>query len=208
MCELCGRPVLGLTGWDWTLLPWMTGGEATGVIPGPCHVACLRERGVATEWAAAVEAYHCARWPLFLGGRDGAARWRLHAGPRARRFHWWRSDGRLASFPYSSMSSDPPAVTGDLAEVGSAQAGDLLAAMGTDEIGRPAPLDRVIARLGLADRYPGCAGTVARRIRNVGTVRRPELVDVLEARVDLPVDAGCREAARELVMGSGHGHER
>ncbi|MEV4345755.1 hypothetical protein AB0J83_14890 [Actinoplanes sp. NPDC049596] len=207
MCELCGRLVLGLAGRDWTLLSWMTGDEP-GVVPGPCHVACLHDRGVAAVWAEAVEAYHCARWPVFVTGRDGPARWRLHASPRVRRLHLWRSDGRLASFPYSSMGLNPPGVTADLAEVGSAAAEVLLEAMGTDEIGAPVPLPRLIEGLGLADRYPGVAGTVTRRIRNVGTARRPELVDVLESRVDLALDAGCREAARDLVVGSGHGHER
>ncbi|SNY30570.1 hypothetical protein [Paractinoplanes atraurantiacus] len=199
MCELCGRLVLGLTGYDWTLLPWMAATGA-GVIAGPCHITCLHEWGVATEWAAAVEAYHCGRWPLFIEGKG----WRLHASPRVRRLHLWRSDGRLASFPYTSISSDPPSVTADLAEVGSAHAEVLLAAMGTAETGVAVPLDRLIDGLGLAGQYPGCVGAVARVIRNAGTARRPEPVDVIESRIDLALDAGCRRAARELVMGSGH----
>ncbi|XVU26792.1 hypothetical protein ACQPZJ_06990 [Actinoplanes sp. CA-054009] len=203
MCELCGRLVLGLTGHDWTLLPWMAA-DGTRVSAGPCHVSCLREWGVAAEWAEAVEAYLCGRWPLFLEGRDGRVRWRLHASPRVRRLHLWRSDGRLASFPYASISSDPPSVTADLAEVGSAHAELLLAAMGTAETGVAVPLSRLIEGLGLSDRYPGGVGTVTRVIRNAGTARRPEPVDVLESRIDLVLETGCRRAARELVMGSGH----
>ncbi|MEU8814671.1 hypothetical protein [Actinoplanes sp. NPDC048796] len=203
MCELCGRLVLGLTGHDWTLLPWMAGAGA-GVLVGPCHVRCLAEWGVAAEWAAAVEAYHCSRWPLFLEGRDGPVRWRLHASPRVRRLQLWRSDGRLASFPYSAIASEPPSVTADLAEVGGAHAEILLVAMGTAETGVAVPLSRLVDGLGLSDRYPGCAGTVTRVIRNAGTARRPEPVDVLESRTDLALETGCRRAARELVVGSGH----
>jgi hypothetical protein len=212
MCELCGRLVLGLTGQDWAALPWMTNDARTteaGMtteVRGSCHVRCLIERAVASAWAEAVEGYHCARWPIFEEGRAGSVRWRLHCSPSARRLHLWRSDGRLSSFPYDAIGREPESVTADLAEVGSAHASVLMRAMGDG--GARAPLSRVIAGLGLADRYPDDRGTVVRRVRNVGTVRRPEMLDVLVARHPLSLDPACRRAARRLVMGSVHGHER
>ncbi len=200
-CSLCDRLVLGLTGHDWCVLPWMVDEGLAGaeVLPGPCHVRCLHELGAARIWAEAVEAYYCARWPRWLSGRDGAVRWRLHGSPRARRFHLWRADGRLSSFSYAAARHDPASVTAELAEMGSAYAEVVLAAMGADGSGVEVPLARVIAGLDLADRYPDGVGSITRRLRNVGTARRPELVDLLVARHPLTLDPGCRRAAHELM---------
>jgi hypothetical protein len=198
-CSLCDRLVLGLAGHDWCVLPWMLGGDDAEVLPGPCHVRCLHERGAARQWAEAVESWYCTRWPFWLAGRDEGVRWRLHAGPRARRFHLWRSDGRLSSFPYAATRHHPAALTAELAEVGSAYAEVLFAAMGTDGAGTAVPLARVVTALGLADRYPATAGSITHRLRNVGTAPRPEMVDVLVARYPLRLDDGCRRAAHELM---------
>lgn len=200
-CSLCDRLVLGLAGHDWCVLPWMVddGLGSAEVLPGPCHVRCLHELGAARQWAEAVEAWYCTRWPLWLTGHDGGVRWRLHAGPRSRRFHLWRADGRLSSFPYAATRHHPAALVAELAEVGSTYADVLLAAMGTDGIGVEVPLARVIAGLELSDRYPDGAGSVTHRLRNVGTARRPEMIDVLEARHPLVLDDGCRRAAHELT---------
>lgn len=210
-CSLCGRPVLGLAGQDWSLLSWMLDADpatVAGVRPGPCHVRCLDESGSGRRWAEAVERYHCTRWPDAAAGRDAGVRWRLHGSPPARRFHLWRSDGRLASFPYAAVRHDPVALTVDLAEVGTAPATLLHDAMGTDAYAVEVPLSRVLAALGLADRYPDGRGSVTRRTRNLGTAHRPELIDVLVARHALALDPGCRRAAHLVVMGSGHGFER
>ena len=160
---------------------------------------CLQELGTARIWAEAVEAYYCSRWPRWLTGSDGSVRWRLHSSPQARRFHLWRADGRLSSFPYAAARHHPVSVTAELAEVGSAYAEVVLAAMGTDGTGVEVPLDRVIAGLKLADRYPDGAGSITHRLRNVGTARRPALVDLLVARHPLTLDLGCRRAAHELM---------
>ena len=193
--------MLGLTGHDWCVLPWMVdeGLAEAEVLPGPCHVRCLHELGTARIWAEAVEAYYCARWPLWRSGSDGAVRWRLHGSPRARRFHLWRSDGRLSSFPYAAARHDPASVTAELAEVGSAYAEVVLAAMGSEGSRAEVPLARVITGLDLADRYPDQAGSITHRLRDVGTARRSELVDLLVARHPLILDPGSRRAAHELM---------
>ncbi|GIM97004.1 hypothetical protein [Paractinoplanes toevensis] len=177
-CTLCGRPVLGLVGHDWTALPWMVA-PGTGVLPGPCHVECLRERGAARSWAAAVEAYHLKRWPHWLAG----AGWRLHSSRAARRFHLWRSDGGLASFPYAALAVPSFRIRTPLAEAGTALAAALLTAMGADR----APLPRLIGRLGLTDRYPFVEGTV--------TLRGNFLV----ADHPLSLTSSCVRAARQLA---------
>jgi hypothetical protein len=192
-CSLCDRPVLGLPGHDWSVLPWMLDPGATHVPPGPAHVLCLQERGIAREWAEAVEAYYCQRWPRWLTG----SHWRLHVSPPARLFHLWRSDGRLSSFPYASLRHDPALLVTELAEVGNAAA--LVTAMGPAETGVEVPLARVLTALGLADRYPAGAGSIARRLRSVGTPGRPELIEVLVARHPLLLDAECRRAAHALM---------
>jgi hypothetical protein len=192
-CTLCGRLVLGLAGQDWTVLPWMVE-PAADVPAGPCHVRCLADRGAAGRWSAAVEAYHCSRWPRSMAGTDGGVRWRLHSSRPARRFHLWRSDGRLASFPYAAIRPGPLRVTTDLAELGSAHAGVLLSAMGTDEPGVAVPLSAVIAALGLTDRYPQGAGSVTRRLRVVGG----EVLDMVTVRHPFPLVPVCRHAARRL----------
>ncbi|NMO55550.1 hypothetical protein HH310_30740 [Actinoplanes sp. TBRC 11911] len=188
-CSLCGRPVLGLAGQDWSVLPWMVDQRATDVRPGPAHVRCLHEYGVAREWAEAVEAYYCARWPRWLSGPD----WRLHVSAPARRFHLWRSDGRLSSFPYASLRHHPALLVTELAEVGNGAA--LATAMGTADAGVEVPLAWVLRELRLTDRYPDETGTIARRLRSVGTAGRPELIEVLVARHPLPLDTECRRAA-------------
>jgi hypothetical protein len=194
-CTLCDRLVLGLAGQDWTVLPWMLAGEGD-IPPGPCHARCLDESGAAGSWAEAVEAYHCHRWPRWLSGSDAGIRWRLHSSRPARRFHLWRSDGRLLSFPYAAaLRPGPLLLATELAELGSAHAAALLAAMGTDEPGVEVPLSAVIAALGLADRYPDGTGSVTRRLRVVGA----DATDVLEVRHPLPLAPACRHAARELL---------
>jgi hypothetical protein len=193
-CTICRRLVLGLAGQDWTVLPWMVESAAAEVPAGPCHVRCLADHGAAAAWAAAVEAYHCTRWPRWLAGTDAGVRWRLHSSRPARRFHLWRSDGRLASFPYAAIRPGPLHVATDLAELGTAHAAALLAAMGTDEPGVEVPLVTVIAALDLADRYPLGTGGVTRRLRVVGG----EAVDVLAVRHPLPLLPACRRAAHEL----------
>jgi hypothetical protein len=186
-CTLCDRLVLGLAGHDWTALPWMlTAGS--GVSPGPCHVRCLDERACGAVWAEAVEAYHCRRWPLWLAGVDDGVRWRLHGSRSARRFHLWRADGKLTSFPYAATRTRAMRITTALAEVGTGHAADLLAAMGTDAFGVGVPLAYVVSGLGVSDRYPRIAGTVTRLA-----------TDVLVARHSLALDPGCREAASVLI---------
>ena len=37
-----------------------------------------------------------------VSGLDAGVRWRLHRSPHPRRFHLWRADGRLSSFPYAA----------------------------------------------------------------------------------------------------------
>ena len=187
-CTLCDRLVLGLAGHDWTALPWMVA-PGTGVPPGPCHVRCLEDLGCAGAWAEAVEAYHCRRWPLWLAGVDAGVRWRLHGSRSARRFHLWRADGCLLSFPYAILTATKPLrfVT-DLAEIGTAHAATLLAAMGTDEEGVEVPLTTVIAALNLADRYPHLSGTVSR-----------STADLVTARHALPLSRSCRRAAHHLM---------
>jgi hypothetical protein len=175
------------------------GADDAEVRPGPCHVRCLQELGVARAWAEAVEAYHCSRWPHWLSGLDAGVRWRLHRSPNSRRFHLWRADGRLSSFPHAAARHDPAPVAADLAEVGSGYAEVLLAAMGTDGAGLEVPLSRVIAALGLTDRYPGVAGSITHRLTNVGTAGRPELIDILVARHPLALDTGCRRAVHALM---------
>jgi hypothetical protein len=198
-CSLCDRPVLGLAGHDWSVLPWMLDDGDAGVLPGPAHCRCLHDRGIARIWAEAVESYHCTRWPRWLAGVGDGVRWRLHHSPRARRFHLWRTDGILSSFPYAAIRPDPPLLVTELAEVGSGTAAALLAAMGTGEAGVEVPLDRVIDRLGLTDRYPAVQGSIARRRRHVGTAARPERIDLVIARHPLRLDAGCRRAAHALM---------
>jgi hypothetical protein len=193
-CTLCDRLVLGLAGHDWTVLPWMIA-PGTGVPPGPCHVRCLADRECASAWAEAVEAYHCKRWPLWLAGVDAGVRWRLHSSRTARRFHLWRSDGRLSSFPYAVLTTGPVRLTTDLAEVGTAHAATLLAAMGTDAEGVDVPLAYVITALDLFDRYPRLSGTVARDLRGEGL----DAADVVTARHPLPLPPGCRRAADRLM---------
>jgi hypothetical protein len=187
-CTLCDRLVLGLAGHDWTVLPWMVA-PATGVLPGPCHVRCLDDLGCAGSWAGAVEAYHCTRWPLWLAGIDAGVRWRLHSSRSARRFHLWRSDGRLSSFPYAILTAaEALPLSTDLAEIGTAHAATLLTAMGTDAEGVDVPLTSVITALDLADRYPRLAGTVT---------RAP--TDRVTARHALPLSPSCRRAANHLM---------
>jgi hypothetical protein len=203
-CSLCDRLVLGLAGQDWCVLPWMLddGAADAEVRPGPCHVRCLQELGVARDWAGAVEAYHLTRWPDWISGLDAGVRWRLHRSPHARRFHLWRADGRLSSFPYAAARHDPAAVTTELAEVGSGYAEALLTAMGTDGAGVEVPLPRVVAALDLTNRYPDISGWITHRLTNVGTAHQPELIDFLVARHPLALDSGCRTAAYELMRRS------
>jgi hypothetical protein len=187
-CTLCDRLVLGLAGHDWTVLPWMVA-TATGVFPGPCHVRCLDDLGCAGSWAEAVEAYHCKRWPLWLAGVDAGVRWRLHSSRSARRFHLWRSDGRLSSFPYAILTATKALpLSTDLAEIGTAHAATLLAAMGTDVEGVDVPLTSVITALDLADRYPHLSGTVTR-----------SATDLVTARHALSLSPSCRRAAHHLM---------
>ena len=160
--------------------------EDAGPRTGPYHVRCLRERGLAAGWAAAVDAYHVARWPLWVSGREGATRWRLHGGTGARRFHLWRSDGRLASFPYAAVRHDSPVLTADLAEADSAHGAELLAVM--NGAGTATPLALVLDRLGIADRYPLRTGVVRRTATAMVTVRHP-----------FPLGAACRRAALTLT---------
>jgi hypothetical protein len=185
-CTLCGRLVLGLTGHDWTALPWMLA-PGTGVLPGPCHVRCLQESGAAGSWAAAVEAYHRERWPRWLAGIDAGVGWRLHSSRVARRFHLWRSDGAMASFPYGVLTVPPFRTGTDLAETGTAHAATLLAAMATDHPGAGVPLPRMIERLRLTDRYPFVEGTV-RLLRNVVVADHP-----------LALTRSCVDAAGRLA---------
>jgi hypothetical protein len=195
-CSLCERLVLGLEGQDWCPLPWMLGsGRADDEIrPGACHVRCLHDRGVARLWAEAVEDYYCLRWPRWCAGRTAGVRWRLHSSHRARRFHLWRADGRLSSFPYASLTAGTthPQLTTEVAEVGSGYAAALLDAMGITGSGVPVPLSQVVSALGLADRYPAVQGVLARRLGR----GRP---DVLVARYRLVLDALSRRAAHASI---------
>jgi hypothetical protein len=217
-CSLCDRLVLGLAGQDWCVLPWMLDAGVTDdeVLPGSCHVRCLHDLGVARLWAEAVQEYYCLRWPQWRTGLTAGVRWRLHCGPRARRFHLWRADGRLSSFPFSALTTRRPfgavptfsagrpglaELTTEVGEVGSAHSATLLAAMGTGENGVLVPLADVVAALGLTDRYPVVDGFLVRRLKNLGTPRRPDLVDILVAHCWLPLDAPCVRAARELIRG-------
>lgn len=196
--------MLGLAGQDWTLLPWMLDpGLADGeVLPGSCHIRCLRELGVARLWAEAVQEYYRRRWPLWRTGLTGGVRWRLHCSPQAGHFYLWRADGRLSSFPMAALRG---LMVSALGEVGSGQASVLLNAMGTADSGVPVQLTDVVASLGLTDRYPAVEGTLTRRLKNLGT---PDMVDILEARYFLPLDGPTIRAARELsVVGSWHGRE-
>ena len=208
-CSLCDRLVLGLAGQDWSVLPWMVDpGVADGeVLPGSCHVRCLHELGVARLWAEAVQEYYCRRWPQWRTGLTAGVRWRLHCSPRSRRFHLWRADGRLSSFPFSALAPFAAGQPGfaelatEVGEVGSAHSAALLAAMGTAENGVPAPLTDIVAALGLTDRYPVVDGFLVRRLKNLGPPRRPDLVDILVAHYLLPLDAPCVRAAHELIRG-------
>ena len=155
---------------------------------GPRTDRSVDDLGCGRAWAEAVEAYHCRRWPLWLAGVDAGIRWRLHGSRSARRFHLWRADGRLVSFPYAVTRADPMRMTTELAEVGTAHSATLLAAMGTDEIAVDVPLAYVITGLDLSDRYPLVAGTVRRGGR-----------DVVTARHALTLGPGCRRAARRLL---------
>lgn len=200
LCSLCDRLVLGLSGQDWSVLPWMLG-SAGGEVPlGPCHVRCLHEAGVARTWAEAVRDYHHARWPAGRSGVADGVGWRLHAGPRARRLHLWRTDGRLASFPFAAVNragDGPLRLTTELAESGSDHGTVLLAAMSAGESATSAdavPLADVLAALDLTDRYPYAAGTVSRRRANA---------DLVIAEHPLHLDLRCRYAARELIRASG-----
>lgn len=170
------------------------------ILPGACHVRCLRDLGVARLWAEAVEEYYCLRWPQWRTGRSAGVRWRLHGSHHARRFYLWRADGRLSSFPYAALSAGAgvPELTTEIAEVGTAYADVLLDAMGTTESGVAVPLSEVVAALGLSDRYPAAEGTVARRLRG----RRPDVRDVIVARYRMTLDAPCRDAARALIRGA------
>ena len=231
LCSLCDRLVLGLAGQDWCVLPWMFDAGVTDdeVLPGSCHVRCLHELGVARLWAESVQEYYCLRWPQWRRGLTAGVRWRLHCSPRARRFHLWRADGRLSSFPFSALTtrrpfSSPAAghafsslaaghafsglaagrpelaeLTTEVGEIGSAHSATLLAAMGTDENGVAVPLADVVAALGLTDRYPVVDGFLIRRLKNLGMPRRPDLVDILVAHYSLPLDAPCVRAAHELI---------
>jgi hypothetical protein len=193
--------VLGLEGQDWCVLPWMLAAGVTDdeVLPGACHVRCLHELGVARLWAEAVQDYYCRRWPQWRTGLTAGVRWRLHGSPQARRFHLWRADGRLSSFPYAALTAAAVAeLTTEVGEVGSDHSAMLLAAMGTTESGVPVPLGEVIETLGLTDRYPGADGVLARRLSG----GRPDVRDVLVARYRLVLDPSCRRAARELIRGS------
>ena len=62
-----------------------------------------------------------------------------------------------------------------------------------------ATLARVVAGLGLTDRYPDGAGVVTHRWRNVGTAPHTEMIDMVVARHPLTLDDGCRRAAHELM---------
>jgi hypothetical protein len=75
------------------------------ILPGACHVRCLHDLGVARLWAEAVEDYYHLRWPQWRTGRSAGVRWRLHSSHPARRFHLWRADGRLSSFPYAALTA-------------------------------------------------------------------------------------------------------
>jgi hypothetical protein len=192
------------------------------ILPGTCHVRCLHDLGVARLWAEAVEDYYHLRWPQWRTGRSAGVRWRLHSSHHARRFHLWRADGRLSSFPYAALttaavssaalssaavdsaavdsaalSSAAPAIelTTEVAEVGTHYAAVLLNAMGTSESGTPVPLPEVIGALGLTDRYPAVDGVLARRLRS----RRPDVPDILIARYRLVLDAAVLRAARALI---------
>lgn len=201
-CSLCERVVLGLEGQDWSVLPWMlAAGVSLGeVLPGACHVRCLRDLGVARLWAESVQEYYCLRWPQWRTGLTAGVRWRLHGSPRARRFHLWRADGRLSSFPYAALAAGGEFVelTTEVAEVGSDHAARLLAAMGTTESGVPVPLAEVAETLGVADRYPAVVGVLGRRLSG----GRPDVPDILVARYRLVLDAPCRRAAYDLICGS------
>ena len=209
-CSLCDRLVLGLAGQDWSVLSWMFDtGVSDDVLPGACHVRCLHELGVARLWAEAVQEYYCRRWPQWRSGFTSGVRWRLHCSPRARRFHLWRADGHLSSFPFSALTGAFLGVgarrpglaelTSEVGEVGSAHTASLLAAMGTSENGVQVPLADVVAALGLTDRYPVVDGFMVRRLKNLGLPRRPDLVDVLVVRYSLLLDAPCLRAAQELI---------
>jgi hypothetical protein len=203
-CSLCDRPVLGLAGQDWCVLPWMLDAAVRedDVLPGSCHVRCLHELGVAGAWAQAVQEYHCTRWPLWRAGVESGVRWRLHCSTRARRFHLWRADGRLSSFSFGSVLAARRGrlrLTAELGEVGSAHATPLLAAMGTAANGVEVPLAAVVAALGLADRYPASTGYLARRLRDLGTTGQADLGDVLIARYPLPLGTPVLRAARGLI---------
>ena len=120
----------------------------------------------------------------------------MHVSAPARVFHLWRSDGRLSSFPYAALRQD---LTTELAEVGSDEAAALVSAMGTEDAGVDVPLVRLLDDLRLTDRYPDAAGSVARRLRSVGTPGRPEVIEVLVARHPLSLGTGCRRAAHMLL---------
>jgi hypothetical protein len=199
---LCSRLVLGLEGHDWVVLPWMLAGDVPDdeVLPGACHVRCLHDLGVARLWAEAVEEYYCLRWPQWRTGRHAGVRWRLHSSHHARRFHLWRADGRLSSFPYASLTAGAgtPELTTEVAEVGTGYAAVLLDAMGTIESGVPVPLPEVVAALGLTDRYPAVDGVLARRLSG----RRPDVSDILIARYRLVLAAPVLGAARALIVGA------
>jgi hypothetical protein len=166
------------------------------ILPGACHVRCLHDLGVARLWAEAVEDYYHRRWPQWRTGRSAGVRWRLH-GSHARRFHLWRADGRLSTFPYAALTAATHKVelTTEVAEVGTGHAAVLLKAMGTAESGRPVPLPEVIGALGVADRYPALDGTLTRRISGF----RPDVPDILIARYRLVLDASVLSAARALI---------
>jgi hypothetical protein len=194
------------------------------ILPGTCHVRCLHDLGVARLWAEAVEDYYRLRWPQWRTGRSAGVRWRLHSSHHARRFHLWRSDGRLSSFPYAALTAPAAArdsavpssavpssaapssaapssaasaieLSTEVAEVGTGYAAALLTAMGTSESGIPVPLPEVIGALGLTDRYPAVEGVLARRLRG----RRPDVPDILIARYRLVLDAAVLRAARALI---------
>ncbi|MGX6602280.1 hypothetical protein ACWKSP_09130 [Micromonosporaceae bacterium Da 78-11] len=131
---------------------------------------------------------------------------RLHVSRRAERFHLWRADGRLSSFPFATVTeadTGPLRLTTDLAEIGSAHASVLLKAMGPGQAEAGASLAEVIAALDLTDRYPYDTGTVTRRPTNVGTTHHPELIDFLVADHPLHLDLRTLHTARSLTRGQG-----
>jgi hypothetical protein len=197
------------------------------ILPGTCHVRCLHDLGVARLWAEAVEDYYHLRWPQWRTGRSAGVRWRLHSSHHARRFHLWRADGRLSSFPYAALTA--AALNSSSLNSSSLNSSALSsAALSSAALNPAAPaieLTTEVAEVGTGyaavllnamgtsdsgipvplPEVIGALGLTDRYPAVEGVLarrlrgRRPDVPDILIARYRLVLDAAVLRAARALI---------